>query len=138
MVSAHRALHDGAMRIARPVPLADRLPPTSFFVTSAIFHYLGPAFAVLLFGAIGPLGVAWLRIATAAAVYAAWRRPWRFLSGSGDWWPVVAWGLVLGVMNAVFYLAIARLPLSTVGAIEFLGPVALAAIGVRTRRNLAA
>jgi inner membrane transporter RhtA len=41
-------------------------------------------------------------------------------------------------MNACFYLAIARLPLGTVGGIEFLGPVALAAIGARTRRNVAA
>ena len=43
----------------------ERLPPQLYFVTSAIFHYLGPAFAVLLFAAIAPLGVAWLRIASA-------------------------------------------------------------------------
>jgi inner membrane transporter RhtA len=41
-------------------------------------------------------------------------------------------------MNACFYLAIARIPLATVGAMEFLGPVALAALGTRTRRNAAA
>jgi inner membrane transporter RhtA len=41
-------------------------------------------------------------------------------------------------MNACFYVAISRLPLGTVGAIEFLGPIALAALGARTRRNLAA
>ena len=41
-------------------------------------------------------------------------------------------------MNATFYLAIARLPLGTVGAIEFLGPIALAALGLRSRRNLLA
>jgi inner membrane transporter RhtA len=45
---------------------------------------------------------------------------------------------VLAAMNACFYLAIARIPLATVGAMEFLGPVALAALGVRTRRNAAA
>jgi inner membrane transporter RhtA len=47
-------------------------------------------------------------------------------------------GLVLAAMNSLFYLAIDRLPLATVGAIEFLGPVVLAAAGVRTRRNLIA
>jgi inner membrane transporter RhtA len=41
-------------------------------------------------------------------------------------------------MNALFYLAVTRLPLATVGAIEFLGTVVLAALGARTRRNAAA
>jgi inner membrane transporter RhtA len=47
-------------------------------------------------------------------------------------------GVVLASMNSLFYLAIQRLPLSTVGAIEFLGPIALAALGARTPRNLLA
>ena len=54
-----------------------RVPPHVYFVTSAVFHYLGPALAVLLFARIDPLGVAWLRIATAALAFAMWRRPWR-------------------------------------------------------------
>jgi inner membrane transporter RhtA len=54
-------------------------PPQLYFVVSAIFHYLGPAFAVLLFARVEPLGVAWLRIASAALIFAAWRRPWRRL-----------------------------------------------------------
>lgn len=113
-----------------------RPPPHVYFVGSAVFHYLGPAFAVLLFDQVGPLGVAWLRIASAAAVFAGWRRPWR--RRPATWWPPVALGVVLAAMNAVFYLAIARLPLATVGAIEFLGPIVLAAIGLRGKRNLAA
>ena len=48
-------------------------PPHVYFVVSAIFHYLGPAFAVLLFARVEVLGVAWLRIATAALVFALWR-----------------------------------------------------------------
>ena len=54
-------------------------PPHVYFVVSAIFHYLGPAFAVLLFARVEVLGVAWLRIATAALIFALWRRPWRAL-----------------------------------------------------------
>ncbi|HEY1487938.1 MAG TPA: EamA family transporter, partial [Micromonosporaceae bacterium] len=54
-----------------------RLRPESFFAVSAVFHYLGPAIAVLLFAYVPVLGVAWLRIAAAAAVFAIWRRPWR-------------------------------------------------------------
>ena len=61
---------------------ATSVPPATYFVGSAVFHYLGPAFAVLLFAAVEPLGVAWLRIATAAAVFALWRRPWRTLAAS--------------------------------------------------------
>ena len=54
-----------------------RTPPHVYFVVSAVFHYLGPAFAVLLFVRVDVLGVAWLRIASAALVFAVWRRPWR-------------------------------------------------------------
>jgi inner membrane transporter RhtA len=120
--------------------LAGRIPPHAFFVVSAIFHYLGPAFAVLLFQYVEPLGVAWLRIATAAAVFLVWRRPWRFIRRLNrvDRLTILALGLVLAAMNSVFYEAIARLPLGTVGAIEFSGPIALAAAGLRTWRNLAA
>jgi inner membrane transporter RhtA len=114
-----------------------RVPAHGYFVTSAVFHYLGPSFAVLLFARVGVLGVAWLRIAVAAAVFAAWRRPLRVLLARPRW-PTVALGAVLGLMNVAFYLAIDRLPLATVGAIEFLGPILLAAAGARTARNVAA
>ena len=112
-------------------------PPASFFVGSATFHYLGPAFAVLLFARVEPLGVAWLRIASAAVVFAAWRKPWRALGGldGGSWKLLLAFGSVLAVMNSCFYLAIDRLPLGTVAAIEFLPVILLAALGVRTLRN---
>ncbi len=104
-----------------------RLP----FVVSAVFHYLGPAFAVLLFARVDVLGVAWLRIAAAAVIFALWRRPWRLLRDRN----VLMWGLVLALMNCCFYSAIDRLPLATVASIEFLPVIVLAAIGARTRRN---
>ena len=107
------------------------------FLVSAVFHYLGPAFAVLLFARVDALGVAWLRIASAAAVFAVWRVKKR--ATSPLFHPLIlAWGAVLAVMNACFYLAIDRLPLGTVAAIEFLPVVVLAAIGARTARNVQA
>ncbi|HEX6336814.1 MAG TPA: EamA family transporter [Jiangellaceae bacterium] len=120
--------------------LPERLRPELFFVGSAIFHYLGPAFAVLLFVRIDPLGVAWLRILSAGIVLALWRRPWRAWAAarSVERRTVVAWAAVLALMNASFYLAIDRLPLGTVAAIEFAGPILLAAVALRNVRNLAA
>src|SRR6266571_7516795 len=117
-----------------------KIPPHVYFFVSAIFHYLGPAFAVLLFSSVSVLGVAWFRIASAAVVFALWRRPWHIFAGAS--WAqrriLLALGIVLGLMNASFYLAISRLPLGTVGAIEFLGPITLAALGARTPRNIVA
>jgi inner membrane transporter RhtA len=120
--------------------LAAAAPPESFFVGSAIFHYLGPAFAVLLFARVEPLGVAWLRIASAAAVFALWRRPWRAFARleRSERRTVVAMGAVLAAMNGCFYVSIDRLPLGTVAAIEFLPVIALAAAGMRTGRNAVA
>jgi inner membrane transporter RhtA len=117
-----------------------RPPPHAYFVASAIFHYLGPSFAVLLFARVPVLGVAWLRIASAALVFAAWRRPWRTFQRADrrQRLLVVLLGAVFAAMNVCFYLAIDRLPLATVAAIEFVGPVILAALGARIGRNFAA
>jgi inner membrane transporter RhtA len=115
-------------------------PPSVYFVISAVFHYLGPSFAVLLFARVPVLGVAWLRIASAAIIFAIWRAPWRSfakLDREGRWL-LLSWGVVLAVMNACFYTAISRLPLGTVAAIEFLPVIVLAALGVRSGRNLVA
>ena len=116
---------------------ARSVPPEAYFVGSAVFHYLGPAFAVLLFALVAPLGVAWIRIASAAVIFAAWRRPWRLVAqvDAAGRRLLLALGATLGVMNACFYVAIDRLPLGTVAAIEFLPVIALAAVGLRTRRN---
>ena len=120
--------------------LVEVTPPQLFFVGSAIFHYLGPSFAVLLFARVDPLGVAWLRIASAGVIFAAWRRPWRALRASGTDVRrlIVSFGVVLAVMNTCFYVAIDRLPLGTVAAIEFLPVIVLAALGARSAPNLVA
>jgi inner membrane transporter RhtA len=142
MVSAASASDDRWMSVVLSIDRRRlrRVPPTAYFVTSAVFHYLGPSLAVLLFAHLSALGVAWLRIVTAAVVLGAWRRPRRLLLRAG--WSerrlLFGLGAVLATMNATFYLAVDRLPLATVGAIEFLGPILLAVIGLRAPRNLAA
>src|SRR5258708_28903688 len=106
---------------SRPLARSAGVPPQAYFLGSAIFHYLGPSFAVLLFARVDVLGVAWLRIASAALVFALWRRPWRrFLTLDRHGRVlIVGLGAVLAVMNACFYISIDRLPLATVAAIEF-------------------
>lgn len=124
----------------RLTALSDAVPPQAWFGVSAVFHYLGPAFAVLLFPAVGVLGVAWLRIASAAAVFAPWTRPWRTFARADRRTRLllIALGACLAVMNCAFYLALDRLPISLVAAIEFIGTIGVALYGLRTARNLAA
>ncbi|MGI8527452.1 MAG: EamA family transporter [Pseudolabrys sp.] len=127
-------------RQAITADLALRVPPQAWFVVSAVFHYLGPAFAALLFAQVGVLGVAWFRIASAAVVFALWIKPWRLLRVASRETLIllVLLGGCLAVMNSSFYLAIARLPLSLVATIEFLGVLVLALAGLRTARNYSA
>lgn len=127
-------------KIGMAAGFTDRVPPHLWFVGSAVFHYLGPSFAVLLFSRVPVPGVAWLRIVSAAVVFAIWRRPWRsFLTANRQAQRlVIALGLVFAAMNYTFYMAIDRLPLGTVAAIEFVGPILLALAASRSRRNLLA
>jgi inner membrane transporter RhtA len=120
--------------------LAHSAPPQMWFGVSALFHYLGPSFAVLLFPAVGVLGVAWMRIASAAAIFAPWTRPWKTIAEADPRTRrlLVGLGACLAVMNTAFYLALDRLPMSLVAAVEFVGTIGVALYGLRTARNLAA
>ncbi len=119
---------------------ANAVPPHLWFGVSAVFHYLGPAFAVLLFPSVGVLGVAWLRIASAAAIFAPVTKPWQTFLNADMRTRVLLIGLgsCLAIMNSAFYLALDKLPMSLVAAMEFVGTVGVALYGVRTRRNLLA
>lgn len=116
---------------------ANAVPPVTWFGVSAVFHYLGPSFAVLLFPAVGVLGVAWFRIASASIIFAPVTRPWQTLQNADRRSRHLLFGLgvCLAVMNTSFYLALERLPMSLVASMEFLGTIAVAVAGLRTRRN---
>ncbi|MDX6719754.1 MAG: inner rane transporter RhtA [Solirubrobacteraceae bacterium] len=125
----------------RAAPVAatfERLPPQALFVLGAISQYVGAALAVLLFESVPAAGVAWLRVVASASVLVVWRRPWRTPWTARRLRLVATFGLTLACMNVTFYLAIDRLPLGTAVAIEFCGPIAVAALGSRTRRDAAA
>ncbi|MBY4130596.1 EamA family transporter [Rhodococcus fascians] len=106
--------------------------------------YVGAAIGVFLFDTVDPAAVAWLRGFGAALVLVIWRRPWRHRAGAGGTWSVrrlctaAAFGGATIGMNAMFYEAIARLPLGAAVAIEFLGPVAVAAAGSRKPADVGA
>lgn len=123
-----------------PTRAAEAVPPHAWFGVSAVFHYLGPSFAVLLFPAVGVLGVAWFRIASAALVFAPLTRPWRTFARADarERALLLALGATLAGMNSAFYLALDRLPLALVAAVEFVGTIGVALWGLRTGRNLLA
>jgi inner membrane transporter RhtA len=101
------------------------------FMVGAVSQYIGAAIGVFLFETTEPATVAWLRAAAAAVALIAWRRPWRrrwTVRGAGI---ALMFGLVTIGMNVAIYEAMARIPLGTAVAIEFLGPTAVAALGSR-------
>ncbi|MGW8566159.1 EamA family transporter [Isoptericola sp. NPDC055881] len=116
----------------------DRVPAPVLFVVSGLTLYAGAAVAVGLFGRLGAPAVGWWRIVLAAVVLVAWRRPWRRRWSRRDLVAAVLFGVVLAAMNVVFYVAVDHLPLGVAVAIEFLGPVAVAAITGRGWQERAA
>ncbi|HEY1740854.1 MAG TPA: EamA family transporter [Acidimicrobiia bacterium] len=120
-------------------PLISRRTAPVCFVTGGIAMYAGAAIAYHLFDDVPPQTVAWLRCCGAAVVLAVVARPWR---RHRVWTPATlriaaAFGVATALMNTSFYLAIDRIPLGTAVAIEFAGPVTVAALSMRSRRSLA-
>ena len=102
----------------------------------AISQYVGAGIAVDLFRELPAQSVAWLRICGATIVLLVWRRPWRrqWTRSMLGW--TAAFGVITALMNTTFYLAIDRIPLGTAVAIEFVGPIAVAARTMRSRRGI--
>ena len=115
-----------------------RAPAPALFVIGAVSMYVGAALAVGLFTVLAPAAVAVLRMLGAAAVLLAWRRPPAAAWRGARLLRAAAFGLATAGMNIAFYEAISRLPLGTAVAVEFCGPVAVAAVASRRPRDIAA
>jgi len=96
----------------------------------------GASIAKQLFPVIGPEGTTALRLGFSALVLWIVFRPWRALPQGRDWRAIIIYGLCLGGMNILFYLAIARIPLGIGVALEFTGPLAVALFSSRRKRDL--
>ena len=108
------------------------IPPPALVLLGIVSVQVGSALAKHLFGEVGSFGTVALRLFFAAAVLMLLWRPSLALLVDRDAWPVVlGYGVILGLMNLSFYLALDRLPLGIAVTIEFLGPLAVALLGSR-------
>jgi inner membrane transporter RhtA len=100
-------------------------------VLGSIAVEVGAALAVSIFPRTGPIGIVTLRLVFAALVLLLVFRPAVRGRRRGDWLTVIAFGLVLGSMNVLFYLALNRLPLGATVTLEYLGPLILSVVMAR-------
>jgi inner membrane transporter RhtA len=105
-------------------------------VAAMLSVQLGAALSVHLFDAVGPAGIAWLRLTAGALIFLALRRPrlrrlgWRGLRAA------LALGVTTGLVTTTFLSALDRIPLGTAVAIEFMGPLSVAVLRSHQRRLL--
>jgi len=117
------------------------LPPELFFICSATAQYIGAVIAFNLFDRLAPASVAWLRVISAALILLVFSA--RRLRAQGKWTKeelvaAASFGIAVALMNLTFYLAIDRLDLGKGVAIEFIGPICVAAFQTKSRRNAGA
>jgi len=129
------------MSLLRPLraahPRSGPLLALGCVVVGSLSIQLSAALASSLFATVGTLGVSGLRMAVAAAVLLAVARPSLRGRPARAWAGIVAYGVAMAAMNVLFYNAVAHLALGVAVTLEFLGPLAVAALGARRRREIA-
>ena len=111
-------------------------PPWSLAVTAMLLIQLSSALSVGLIAELGAPGTAWLRLTLGAAIFLLIARPPLRQIRRSDVLPLLGLGVATGLMMIAFLAAIDRIPLGTAVAIEFLGPLTVAALRSGTRRML--
>jgi inner membrane transporter RhtA len=117
--------------VTRPIGRAGTTPAIMLVVVGLACQEVGASLAVLLFPEVGPLGMVMLRLVFSAVVLLLIARPALRGHSRADWSGVVLFGLVLAVMNGLFYLALERLALGVTVTIEVLGPLVLSIVASR-------
>lgn len=109
------------------------IPPHGLVILAILSIQVGAAVAIQLFDSLGPGGTVWLRVTIAAVLLCLVWRPALGMALRRHFGLLLLYGLTLGAMNLLFYMAIDRIPLGIAVAIEFTGPLAVA---VATSRRL--
>ena len=109
--------------------------PEALFVLSAVSQYIGAVIAVALFDEVAPQTVAWFRVIGAAVAVVLASRTWRQRWSRAELAAAALFGVATALMNTFFYLGIDRVDLGIAVTIEFIGPITVAAIATRSRRN---
>ena len=120
------------LRNASNVPV----PPWGLAVTAILSIQLGSALSVDLIDEVGPAGTGWLRLSMGAIILLAIARPPLRSVRRADVLPLLGLGVATGMMTIGFLAAIEHLPLGTAVAIEFLGPLTVAAVRSHNRNAL--
>lgn len=112
------------------------IPAWSFAVAAMFSVQLGAALSLHLISVVGPAGAACLRLSAGALIFLAWNRPPLREIRVKDVPALVGLGVMTGLATIAFLAAIERIPLSTTVAIEFLGPLTVAATRSHSVRSL--
>ncbi len=112
------------------------LLPIGSLLIAMISVQAGAAFAKTLFPIIGAEGTVVLRLGFAALMLGLVLRVWRAGINRGNWHVALIYGVNLGLMNFLYYLAVSRIPVGIAAALEFTGPLAVAILGSRSRLDL--
>ncbi len=116
---------------------AAAVPPWGLALTAMVSVQLGSALSVHVISRVGPAGTAWLRLSVGALVFLSLNRPPLRSIRRRDLPALVGLGATTGLQTTVFLAAIQRIPLGTAVAVEFLGPVTVAAVRSHSARALA-
>jgi inner membrane transporter RhtA len=114
----------------------DRRAAVGLVLTGIASVQFGSALATTLFDEAGPAGTVLLRTAFAALVLAAVWRPAMRGRGETTWRAVALYGVCLVGMNLCFYESLDRIPLGIAVTLEFVGPLTVAIVGTRSRRDV--
>lgn len=115
---------------------AARVPPWGLAVAAMLSVQLGSALSVHLIATVGPAGTAWLRLSAGAVIFVAIARPPLRQVRRRDLPTLVGLGITTGLVTIAFLSSIERIPLGTAVAVEFLGPLTVAALRSHTSRAL--
>lgn len=112
------------------------IPPWALTIAAMFSIQLGSALSAGLMPTLGPIGTAWLRLSMGALILLLLARPPLRSLRLRDAPAILGLGIATGVMSVTFLAAMERLPLGTAVAIEFLGPLSVAALRGRGMRSL--